>query len=173
MALGPDGEVYVAERGVGRVIRLPDRDGDGVADGSEVVSGRLRAPSSIAFLNGSLYVGETTRVVRLSDPDELGVFHAQETLIDGLPSGGHNTRTVLFSPDGSSLFVSIGSSCNVCAEPPSVEHILQLADRSLDLGPIDVGTFCAEPIRALGAEGSDLADLGSQKDHSSPVFVPH
>jgi glucose/arabinose dehydrogenase len=37
-------------------------------------------------------------------------------IVDGLPSGGHNTRTVLFSPDWATLFVSVGSSCNVCVE---------------------------------------------------------
>jgi glucose/arabinose dehydrogenase len=37
-------------------------------------------------------------------------------VIDGLPSGHHRTRTILFSPDYSALFVSIGSSCNLCAE---------------------------------------------------------
>jgi len=98
-------------------VRLPDRDGDGVADGVEVVASGLRAPSSIAFYtDGSLYVGETTRILRLSLPDEAGVFQVQETIIDGLPSGGHSTRTVLFSPDGAYLFVSVGSSCNVCTE---------------------------------------------------------
>ncbi len=117
MALGPDGELYVAERGAGRIVRLPDRDDDGVADGVEVVAAGLRAPSSIAFYrDGSLYVGETTRILRLSDPDEKGAFQAQETVIGDLPSGGHNTRTVLFSPDGQYLYVSIGSSCNVCVE---------------------------------------------------------
>jgi glucose/arabinose dehydrogenase len=117
MALGPDGALYVAERGAGRIVRLPDRDGDGVADGVEAVAERLDAPSSIAFyVDGSLYVGETTRIVRLSAPDEAGVFQARETVIDGLPSGGHSTRTVLFSPDGAFLFVSVGSSCNVCLE---------------------------------------------------------
>jgi glucose/arabinose dehydrogenase len=117
MALGPDGELHVAERGGGRVVRLPDRDDDGVADGVEVVASGLRAPSSIAFyVDGSLYVGETTRILRLRDPDGDGVFEEQETAVDGLPSGGHSTRTVLFSPDGEHLYVSIGSSCNVCVE---------------------------------------------------------
>ena len=117
MALGPDGALYVAERGAGRIVRLPDRDGDGVTDEVEVVARELRAPSSIAFyVDGSLYVGETTRILRLSDPDGDGVFQGQEVLISDLPSGGHNTRTVLFSPDGEDLYVSIGSSCNVCVE---------------------------------------------------------
>jgi len=117
MALGPDGQLYVAERGAGRIVRLPDRDGDGVADDVEVVAEGLDAPSSMAFYqDGSLYAGETKRVLRLSAPDERGVFQEQETIVDGLPSGGHDTRTVLFSPDWSALFVSIGSSCNVCVE---------------------------------------------------------
>jgi glucose/arabinose dehydrogenase len=117
MALGPDGFLYLAERGAGRIVRLPDRDGDGVADGVEVVAPGLNAPSSMAFyLDGSLYVGETDRILRLSAPDTQGVFQKQEVVIPGLPTGGHNTRTVLFSPDGHWLFVSIGSSCNVCQE---------------------------------------------------------
>jgi glucose/arabinose dehydrogenase len=123
MALGPDRVLYVAERGAGRIVRLPDRGGqgdrwgDGVADGVEVVAEGLNAPSSIAFYqDGSLYVGETTRVLRLSAPDERGVFQERAVIVDGLPSGGHNTRTVLFSPDGSTLFISVGSSCNVCVE---------------------------------------------------------
>lgn len=117
MTVGPDGMVYVAERGAGRIVRLPDRDGDGVADEVEVVATRLNAPSSLDFYtDGSLYVGETTRVVRLYSPTDEGLFQEQETIVDGLPSGGHNTRTVLFSPDGEYLYVSIGSSCNVCIE---------------------------------------------------------
>jgi glucose/arabinose dehydrogenase len=117
MALGPDGEIYVAERGRGRVLRLPDRDGDGVADGVEVAAEGLNGPSSLDFYrDGSLYVGETTRILRLIDPDGDGVFQEEEVIISGLPSGGHSTRTVLFSPDWEHLYVSVGSSCNVCIE---------------------------------------------------------
>jgi glucose/arabinose dehydrogenase len=117
MALGPDGELYVAERGAGRIVRLPDRDEDGIADPVDVVAEGLRAPSSVDFhADGSLYVGETTRVVRLSDLDGDGSFEELRVVVDGLPSGGHNTRTVLVASNGSGLFVSIGSSCNVCVE---------------------------------------------------------
>jgi len=120
MTLGPDGQIYVAERGAGRILRLPDRNADGTVDGLEVVAQGLNAPSSLAFFkDGSLYVAETTRILRLSDPDAQGMFQKSQTVIDDLPSGGHNTRTVLFSPDWSTLFVSIGSSCNVCVEEDS------------------------------------------------------
>ena len=120
LAVGPDGVLYVAERGAGRILRLPDQDGDGLADAIQVVAQGLNAPSSLAFYqDGSLYVAETRRVLRLSQPDAQGIYQKQEVKVAGLPSGGHSTRTVLFSPDDSTLFVSIGSSCNVCIEQDS------------------------------------------------------
>lgn len=117
LAVGPDGQLYVAERSANRIVRLPDLDTDGRADRIQVVADDLRNPSSLAFFqDGSLYIGETRRVLRLSKPDPQGVFQHRQVIIDGLPSGGHHTRTLLFSPDWGSLFVSVGSSCNVCEE---------------------------------------------------------
>jgi glucose/arabinose dehydrogenase len=117
MTLGPDGQVYAAERGAGRILRFPDADRDGKVDEIQVVAGGLEAPSSLAFYqDGSLYVGETTRVLRFPTIGESGTFAPPEVVIEGLPDGGHNTRTVLFSPDYENLFVSVGSSCNVCEE---------------------------------------------------------
>lgn len=117
MTVGPDGQLYVAERGAGRIVRLPDRDLDGVADGVEAVAAGLTSPSSIDFYqDGSLYVGETTRILRLTLAGDPAIAETTEVIIDGLPRGGHNTRTVLFSPDYEWLYVSVGSSCNVCIE---------------------------------------------------------
>jgi glucose/arabinose dehydrogenase len=117
LALGPDEQLYVAERGAGRIVRLPDWDNDGTMDGLEVVAAELNSPSSIAFYqDGSLYVGETRRVLRLSEPDASGSFQNREIIIADLPEGGHHTRTVLFNPDWSKLYVSVGSSCNICME---------------------------------------------------------
>ena len=120
MAVGPDGALYVAEMGAGRVLRLPDADGDGRADALQIAAGGLYRPNSLAFApDGSLYVGEVERVVRLRDPDSDGYYDVQETVISGIPREGHFTRTVLFSPDGKTLFLSVGSSCNVCEEKDS------------------------------------------------------
>lgn len=120
MALGPDGWVYVAERGANRVVRLKDENADGEADGIEVVASGLNKPDSLAFYaDGSLYVSEPTKVIRLSSPDVQGVYQNREVVISGLPSGGHATRTLLFSPNYEKLFVAVGSSCNVCQEKDS------------------------------------------------------
>jgi glucose/arabinose dehydrogenase len=117
LAVSPAGELYAAERGAGRVVRLPDQDGDGLADAVEPAAGELEEPTSLAFArDGALYVAESARVLAFRNPDEQGLFREREVVIDGLPAGHHRTRTILFSPDFTALFVSIGSTCNVCIE---------------------------------------------------------
>jgi hypothetical protein len=74
----------------------------------------LNGPSSVAIDGGYLYVGETQQVSRYPY-DPFGEAGPQEVVVPGLPTGGHSTRTIAFGPDGS-LFVSVGSSCNICAE---------------------------------------------------------
>ncbi len=116
MAVGPDGTLFVAERGRDRIVALPDRDGDGRADETVVVAEGLDSPTSLAFQpgTGALYVGETSRVSRLQ-VDGLRAT-ARDTVVSDLPErGGHNTTTVLFGTDGR-LYVSRGSTCNVCEE---------------------------------------------------------
>jgi len=49
MTYGPDGALYVAERGANRIVALVDANNDGVADVPLVVADHLIAPSSVAF----------------------------------------------------------------------------------------------------------------------------
>ncbi|KPL90682.1 hypothetical protein SE18_05970 [Herpetosiphon geysericola] len=117
LTIGPDGAIYTAERGEDRIVRLPDRNADGLADGVEVIADGFDSPSSMIFDQaGNLYVAETTKVIKLTQPDAEGKYTQRQTIIDGLPDGGHSTRTLLFNADESKLYVAIGSSCNVCDE---------------------------------------------------------
>jgi glucose/arabinose dehydrogenase len=61
-----------------------------------------------------IYVGNTDSVVRFPYRNgDLKVRGAPETVVSGLPTGGHATRDVAFSPDGKRMFVSVGSLSNV------------------------------------------------------------
>jgi glucose/arabinose dehydrogenase len=62
MTVGLDRSLQVAERGRGRVIRLPDRDGQ--ADGVEMVETGLRAPHNMKWYRNCLYVAENYQVSR-------------------------------------------------------------------------------------------------------------
>ena len=114
-AVGPDGTLYVAEQGAGRVVALPDPGHTGKAQSTIVVASDMNGPSSLFFYQGALYVGEFSRVTRLTlGPDFVAT--ARTVVVPNLPTGGnHVTRTVLIGPDGR-LYVSIGSTCDDCVE---------------------------------------------------------
>ncbi|HYO49269.1 MAG TPA: PQQ-dependent sugar dehydrogenase [Chloroflexia bacterium] len=115
MAVGPDGTVFVAEQAGGRVSALPDKNQDGQADEQITVAEGLAGPNSVHVYSGTLIVGEHTRVSQIVlGPDHKGT--ERKTLIPDLPNDGvHHTKTALVGPDGK-LYVSMGSSCNVCTE---------------------------------------------------------
>jgi glucose/arabinose dehydrogenase len=112
---GPDGALYVAERGADRIVALTDRDGDGISDQRSIFAGSLNRPHSLVYHGDAWYVGIPSGIIRLRDHDGDGAAEERDVLIDNYPSGGHSTRTVTFLPDGR-MVVSIGSSCNVCEE---------------------------------------------------------
>lgn len=116
LGLSPEGLVYATVRRTGRVVTLPDADGDGAADEVKVFAEDLPGVHGIEFREGAVYVATETDIIRLQDTDGDGVADKRDVLASDLPSGGgHATRTLAFGPDGK-LYVSAGSSCNVCVE---------------------------------------------------------
>ncbi|WP_407538282.1 PQQ-dependent sugar dehydrogenase [Deinococcus radiomollis] len=116
MAVAPNGDLFLSDQGTGRVYVLPDRNKDGVADSKQVFAEGLSQPHGLAFRDGYLYVAQTASVVRYPyKSGDLKASAGPTKLLDLPTGGGHSTRTVVFGPDGN-MYVSAGSSCNVCEE---------------------------------------------------------
>jgi glucose/arabinose dehydrogenase len=115
IATGPDGSVYVSRPNQNQIVRLTDANDDGVAEQQALSLSGLDRPHGMTFANGSMYVANTGAVVRYSlnagqlpggSPQTIGTYSS---------GGGHWTRTVVIGADGG-VYVSIGSSCNLCEE---------------------------------------------------------
>ncbi len=110
MTIGPNGVLYVAGYTNGTVAAIPE-------PGRVVtVLRNLNSPHSLAFREGSLYVAIADGVVRYRDAvTDEPVIRTPGQRILSLPTGGHATRTLAFGPD-EYLYVSVGSTCNLCME---------------------------------------------------------
>jgi glucose/arabinose dehydrogenase len=118
LRVAPNGDIFVAETGAGRIRVLRPADNGAGASMTETFASGLRAPFGIAFYPADepqwVYVGNTDSVVRF--PYRSGDLKARgtaETIVSKLPTGGHSTRDVAFSKDGARMFVSVGSQSNV------------------------------------------------------------
>ena len=110
----PGGVLLVSESGEGKVVALPDAKRTGKADRVVDVLSGLNEPHGIAFYQGKLYVAEYDKVRRY-DWDETNLRATNSKTLTDLPTGGgHSTRSLLFH--GGKMYVSAGSSCNVCIE---------------------------------------------------------
>lgn len=124
LAYDPIGNLLASIPEEGKVVALPDRDGDGKADQIQTVISGLNNPHGIAFRctdTCKLYIAETNQVAAY-DYDAKKLIASRKKKIVDLPSGGgHWTRTLLFMPfpNDHRLLVSVGSSCNVCNESDS------------------------------------------------------
>jgi glucose/arabinose dehydrogenase len=113
----PNGDIFVAETGAGRIRVLRASQNGTAASQNEIFASGLRGPFGIAFYPADnpqwVYVGNTDSVVRFAYRDgDMKARGAPETIVAQLPTGGHSTRDVVFSKDGSKMFVSVGSASN-------------------------------------------------------------
>ena len=117
--VAPNGDLFVANSNNDeiRVYRL----GKGSAKPVQkaIFASNLSRPYGIAFYPPGdkpqwVYVANTDSVVRFAYSDgDLKASGEPETIVSGIPSGGHWTRDIAFSPDSKTLYVSVGSESNI------------------------------------------------------------
>jgi glucose/arabinose dehydrogenase len=116
----PNGDLFVSESTSGEVEVFRGIGSDGKSKEKSTFATGLKNNFGIAFypLGANpkwVYFANTNSVVRYPYHDgDLKAAGEPETVIAELPSGGgHWTRDLAFSPDGTKLFVSVGSASNV------------------------------------------------------------
>jgi glucose/arabinose dehydrogenase len=97
-----------------RLVLLRDANGDGVAEQRFVLREGLDSPSGLAWGGNKLYVADHDAVLAFDYvPGQTALAGTPRKLRD-LPLGGnHWMRNLLLSPDGTKLYVAVGSSSNI------------------------------------------------------------
>jgi glucose/arabinose dehydrogenase len=119
MRVAPNGDIFIAETGPGRIRVLRAADGSPKPSVNEIYASGLDQPFGIAlFPSGDnpqwVYIADTDRVVRF--PYKTGDLKATakpEIVVAELPHGyGHSTRDIAFTADNKRMLVSVGSASN-------------------------------------------------------------
>ena len=118
LEFSPGGTLLVSIPSQGKIVSLPDV--------KNIITG-LSKPHGLAFFEGKLFVAEEQKVVRYSW-DEENLEAIKEKELFKLPKGGnHVTRTIAFDKSGK-MFVSIGSTCDVCFEKNPLNGAVIVSD---------------------------------------------
>jgi glucose/arabinose dehydrogenase len=170
MALAPNGDVFVTETFANRVSVL--RDGQ-----SFVFARGLNEPFGIAFNGGFLYIGDTDGIVRFPyTPGQTSAVGTIPTTITTLSSGGsHSLRNLVFSPDGTKIYVNVGSTNNASPEsdPTRATILVMNADgsekRTFASGLRNASGLAIEPV--TGALWTAVNERDGLGDDLVPDYV--
>ena len=128
MALGAKGTVFVGSQYARTVYALVDANADHKADRVVTIATGLNQPNGLAMRNGALYVATASQLLRFDDIEaHLDAPPAPVTLRDDLPNprAGHTWKYLALGPDDM-IYMSVGSTCNVCAPPPMTAAIVRM-----------------------------------------------
>ncbi len=178
MVVAANGDVLLAEQRPGKITLLRDADGDGKAELVQTFAEGFRTVYGLAIGKDVLYVGDTEGVWRIPyTPGDVKARAAQERMTaDGAfgGGGGHSTRNVTLSPDGTKIYVSIGSRGNIAEEE---EQRATIQEFTLDGGKaVKQRTFASGLRNAVGTAfypgTSTLYTVVNERDGLGDELVP-
>ncbi|MGY4427680.1 glucose/arabinose dehydrogenase [Bradyrhizobium sp. F1.13.1] len=108
-----------------RITLLRDTNGDGIPDVRTVFLDHLNSPFGVALVGHDLYVANTDAIMRYPYQDGQTSITAKGTKLTDLPGGPidhHWTKSLLASPDGSKLYVGVGSNSNIAENGIQAEY---------------------------------------------------
>src|SRR5579863_7902763 len=124
LRVAPNGDLFLAESGSGKIKVFRGLGADGKPQETSVFADGLEEPFGIAFYPAGpnpqwIYIGDTDEIIRYPYHNgDLKATGPRQNLADlpgggRLRGGGHWTRDLVFSTDGAKLFASVGSHSNV------------------------------------------------------------
>ncbi|TDW47043.1 glucose/arabinose dehydrogenase [Flavobacterium sp. 270] len=148
--IAPNNDIFVVESGTrtskNQITVFRDADKDGKFETRNVFISGLNRPFGMLVLKDFFYIANTDGLYRYPYKNNPLKLETQGTKILELPAGGYNnhwTRNIIANPNGTKIYVSVGSGSNNAEH--GMESELRRAD-ILEINPDGTG----EKIYAAG-----------------------
>lgn len=124
LRMGDKGTVFVSNRQLDKVYAIVEKDGKREA---KVIASGLDRPNGLAFHNGTLYIGEGTKISKLENiEDKLDSPGKPAVIYDDLPNHqSHGWKFIAIGPDNK-LYINVGAPCNICIPPEENAQIRRI-----------------------------------------------
>ena len=164
--------------GGNRIILLRDSKGNGTPDVRTVFIDHLHSPFGVVLVGNNLYVADTDAILRFAyTPGETRIASAGVKLT-GLPAGPidhHWTKSLTASPDGSRLYVGVGSNSNITENGMAAEAgraTIWEVDRSTGMKRIYASGLRNPTGVAFEPQTGKLWAIVNERDEIGPNLVP-
>lgn len=166
------------DKGGDRITLLRDANGDGVPISRTVLVDKLHSPYGVAWVAGTLYVANTDAI--LAFPFALGEtkITAPGVKLADLPAGPTNhhwTKSMVASPDGSKLYVGVGSNSNITENGFDIEEgraAIYEVDRATGAKRIYASGTRNPTNLAIQPGTGQLFAVVNERDEIGPDLVP-
>ena len=160
-----------------RITLLRDWDGDGQTDLQTTFIEGLDAPYGLAFVDGTLYVANQDNLVSFEYTEGATSIAGPGTELTKLPAkiNHHWTKAMTASPDGSKLYVGIGSNSNVGERGMDVEEdraVIWEIDRETGASRIFASGLRNPTALAFDPWNMQLWSVVNERDELGPQLVP-
>ncbi|EDL48044.1 sorbosone dehydrogenase family protein [Erythrobacter sp. SD-21] len=164
-------------KGGNRITLLRDEDGDGQTDLQTTFIEGLDAPYGLAFVDGTLYVANQGNLVSFEYTEGATSIAGSGTEVTKLPAkiNHHWTKAMTASPDGSKLYVGIGSNSNVGERGMDVEEdraVIWEIDRETGASRIFASGIRNPTALAFDPWNEQLWAVVNERDELGPQLVP-
>ena len=163
--------------GGNRITLLRDRDGDGQTDLQTTFIDGLDAPYGLAFVDGKIYVANQGNLVSFDYTEGATRIDGPGTEVTKLPSviNHHWTKSLTAGPDGSRLYVGIGSNSNVGERGMGVEQdraVIWEIDRQSGMHRTYASGIRNPTALAIEPRTQRLWAVVNERDELGPQLVP-
>ena len=164
-------------KGGDRITLLRDSDGDGRTDLQTTFIDGLDAPYGLAFVDNTIYVANQGNLVSFPYTEGATQITAPGTELTKLPAmiNHHWTKAMTASPDGSKLYVGIGSNSNVGERGMDVEEdraVIWEIDRETGASRIFASGLRNPTALAINPSTEQLWAVVNERDELGPQLVP-